>query len=127
MCSHFREKLKTCRKCDNDACVLLQRRDPYCKDCLRQYCTHKFRSTVSKNYVLKHSDKVLIAYSGGMSSAALISLVHDTLSRTNETRKMFFRPSLVFVDGEMMARGLWHVLTDFEQNASIDATLSTTS
>lgn len=87
----------TCKTCGETAHLLLRKKDPYCKTCFIANCTHKFRSTLGKSKLLKPGEKVLVGFSGGPSSAAMLQLLRDGFSE-DAHKKLLFEPSLVYVD-----------------------------
>lgn len=87
-----------CKKCGEEGSyVLLHRKDPTCRACFEVYCNHKFRSTIGKTKKLKPSDKVLIAYSGGLCSAAMVGLTNQAL-KDSANKKLRFIPAVIHVD-----------------------------
>lgn len=86
-----------CKTCGEVAHLVLRKRDPYCKTCFIVSCTHKFRSTLGKSKLLKPGDRVLVAFSGGPSSAAMLQLLRDGFSEEAHKR-LLFDPSLVYID-----------------------------
>lgn len=87
----------TCKTCGNTAHLVLRKKDAYCKTCFVANCTHKFRATLGKSKLLKPGDKVLVAFSGGPSSAAMLRLLRDGFSEDTH-KKLLFEPSLVYVE-----------------------------
>jgi cytoplasmic tRNA 2-thiolation protein 2 len=96
----FRENgLIKCKKCQlNNGFVLLQRKDVFCRNCFYDYCTHKFRSTIGKSKLVRTADRVLIAFSGGINSLALIHMINEGLN-DSQHKKLRFLPSIVYIDG----------------------------
>ena len=45
------------------------------RDCFLQYCHHKFRSAFGKTKVVRHNEKVLVAFSVGQASSAMLHLL----------------------------------------------------
>lgn len=86
-----------CKTCGELAHLVLRKRDPYCKTCFIVSCTHKFRSTLGKSKLLKPGDRVLVAFSGGPSSAAMLQLLRDGFSE-DAHKRLLFDPSLVYID-----------------------------
>jgi len=41
------------------------------------YCTHKFRSAFGKSKIIRDGEKVLVAFSGGQASTAMLYLVKE--------------------------------------------------
>uniref|UniRef100_A0A131YMR6 Cytoplasmic tRNA 2-thiolation protein 2 n=1 Tax=Rhipicephalus appendiculatus TaxID=34631 RepID=A0A131YMR6_RHIAP len=87
----------TCKTCGDTAHLILRKKDAYCKTCFVANCTHKFRATLGKSKLLKPGSKVLVAFSGGPSSAAMLRLLRDGFSE-GAHKKLLFEPSLVYVD-----------------------------
>lgn len=94
----------TCKTCGDTAHLLLRKKDAYCKTCFVANCTHKFRATLGKSKLLKPRDKVLVAFSGGPSSAAMLRLLRDGFSE-DAHKKLLFDPSLVYVDDDSSVLG----------------------
>ena len=94
---------RTCMKCSNSPAVVVVRlNDPLCKSCFLAYFTHKFRATIGKSRAITAGEKVLLAFSGGLSSSALLHLVCEGLSDTAR-KKLRFEPGIAFVDeGEVL-------------------------
>ena len=67
--------------------------------CFEEFFIHKFRSTISKSNVFGRGEHVLIAYSGGPSSTALLHLIVDGLSM-HARRRFQFQPHVAFIDGD---------------------------
>ncbi|GFR12038.1 cytoplasmic tRNA 2-thiolation protein 2 [Trichonephila clavata] len=89
--------LHKCKKCDLKSLVLLQKKDPFCKKCFFEYCSHKFRSTIGKSKKIKHADKVLLACSGGRKSVALLHMTKETLAFAT-AKQISFIPEILFID-----------------------------
>ncbi|XP_074603114.1 cytosolic thiouridylase subunit 2 [Brevipalpus obovatus] len=91
------EKLSTCKRCGLASFVCLQKKDVFCRSCFSQYCSHKFRATIGKSKLIKMKDTVLLAFSGGPSSVAMLDMVQDGLINPDAHRKLLFIPSLLFI------------------------------
>jgi len=77
-----------------------QKSSPYFfRKCFEEFFIHKFRSTLSKSNVFGRGERVLIAYSGGPSSAALLHLIADGLS-LNARRRLQLEAHVAFIDGD---------------------------
>ena len=73
-----------CKKCrTNDAVLTLRTKDRYCRDCFVTSVTHKFRSTLGKNRVMRHGDKVCVDFDGRQNSVALVKLINSSLDEKN--------------------------------------------
>ena len=48
-----------------------------CRNCFEAYCTHKFRMSFGKNRLVRDGEKALVAFSGGLSSTAMLHLVQE--------------------------------------------------
>ena len=94
---------RTCMKCSiSPAVVVVRLNDPLCKSCFLAYFTHKFRATIGKSRAIKAGEKVLLAFSGGPSSSAMLHLVCEGLSDT-AVKKLRFEPGIAFIDeGEVL-------------------------
>lgn len=94
---------RTCMKCSScPATVVVRLNDPLCKSCFLAYFTHKFRATIGKARVIRTGEKVLLAFSGGPSSSAMLHLVCEGLSCT-APKKLRFEPGIAFInEGEVL-------------------------
>jgi len=90
-------------KCSSSQAVVVVRlNDPLCKTCFLAYFTHKFRATIGKARAIRTGEKVLLAFSGGPSSSAMLHLVGEGLS-SRAPKKLRFEPGIAFVDeGEIL-------------------------
>ena len=105
-CKEKKRNGRICMKCSISAAVVVVRlNDPLCKSCFLAYFTHKFRATIGKSRAIKAGEKVLLAFSGGPSSSAMLHLVCEGLSDT-AVKKLRFEPGIAFVDeGEVLKQG----------------------
>lgn len=95
------ETSSVCKTCGEQAHLVLRKHDPYCKTCFLSNCTHKFRATLGKSRLMKFGENVLVAFSGGPSSAAMLRFVLEGLSE--EAHKRFiFKPSLLYIDDSVV-------------------------
>ena len=62
------------------------------------YAVHKFRSAIGKSRVIVPSDKVLIAFSGGLASSALLHFVKEGIKEA----KLRFSVAVVYVNGKSL-------------------------
>ncbi|KAB7496146.1 Cytoplasmic tRNA 2-thiolation protein 2-A [Armadillidium nasatum] len=91
-----------CRKCQiNNAKFILRDKDFYCTQCFTVYFVHKFRSTIGKSREIKHGDKVLVAFSGGISSTCLLHLIRQGLDEP-ATKKLQFHPHVLFINESIL-------------------------
>ena len=87
-----------CMKCaDTLAVVIVRGNDPLCKGCFLAYFVHKFRATIGKARVIRQGERVLLAFSGGLCSRAMLHMVCEGLSQS-AVKKFRFIPGVVFVD-----------------------------
>ncbi|XP_053305194.1 cytoplasmic tRNA 2-thiolation protein 2 [Spea bombifrons] len=87
-----------CMKCkEGTAAIIIRVGDAFCRSCFKEYFVHKFRAMLGKNRVVYPGEKVLLAYSGGPSSSAMIQQVQEGLSR-DAPKKLRFVPGILFVD-----------------------------
>jgi hypothetical protein len=79
------------------------------RKCFEEFFIHKFRSTISKSNVFGRGERVLIAYSGGPSSSALLHLIAEGLS-VNARRRLQFQAHVAFIDGNDKSNFLFPLL-----------------
>ena len=67
-----------------------------------KYANHKFRATLGKARAVKPNEAVLVAYSGGLSSGAMVKLIQQGLeeAKGSSQKKLVFKPSLLYIDGK---------------------------
>ncbi|KAF7644574.1 hypothetical protein LDENG_00219800 [Lucifuga dentata] len=99
-----------CRKCvkcrESRAAVVIRAGDAYCRDCFKEYFTHKFRAMLGKNRIIFPGEKVLLAVSGGPSSCSMLNQVQQGLSLQAQ-KKLRFNPGVVYIDeGGAVGRSL---------------------
>lgn len=93
--------LSKCKRCDGQPFVQLQKQHIFCKVCFKEYCEHKFRSTIGKTRMIKPHHRVLIAYSGGQSSTAMLDLALSSLRNESFTQRWLMKNAvLLYIDGE---------------------------
>ncbi|KAG8563073.1 hypothetical protein GDO81_015920 [Engystomops pustulosus] len=98
---------QTCMKCKEGSAVLIIRvGDAFCKSCFKDYFIHKFRAMLGKNRIVYPGEKVLLAYSGGPSSSAMIQQVQEGLSR-DAPKKLRFIPGILFIDEGAVCGQSW--------------------
>lgn len=89
---------KLCMKCkENEAKIVIRTNDPFCWDCFLTYIVHKFRAIIGKSKLIRDAEPVLLAYSGGSSSSALLHLVHDGMEKS-KFKKLRFKAEVVYID-----------------------------
>ncbi|CAI9551058.1 unnamed protein product, partial [Staurois parvus] len=81
----------------SSAVLIIRVGDAFCRSCFREYFVHKFRAMLGKNRAVFPGEKVLLAYSGGPSSSAMIQQIREGLSR-DAPKKLRFIPAIVFID-----------------------------
>ncbi|KAM8799225.1 cytoplasmic tRNA 2-thiolation protein 2 [Eudromia elegans] len=85
-------------KCKESPAVLVIRvGDPFCRACFREYFVHKFRAMLGKNRVIFPGEKVLLAFSGGAASSAMLRQVQEGLRRET-AKKLRFIPGIIYID-----------------------------
>lgn len=90
--------MSSCVKCeDGVAVIMIGTNGTFCKECFEKYFTHKFRASLGKHPIVRHGDRVAIAFSGGNNSCALLKLVTECLS-PNTFKRLKFHPGAIFVD-----------------------------
>nr|DBA16944.1 TPA: hypothetical protein GDO54_002468 [Pyxicephalus adspersus] len=94
-------------KCKEASAVLIIRvGDAFCRSCFKEYFVHKFRAMLGKNRVVFPGEKVLLAYSGGPSSNAMVQQVQEGLSR-DAPKKLRFIPGILFIDEGAVCNQSW--------------------
>lgn len=88
-----------CRKCKNQARVVLRTKDAYCKECFLAASTHKFRATLGKTKIMKVKDRALVAFSGSQSSVALLHFLRSGLDE-EQHKKLFFDVVVCYIEGK---------------------------
>lgn len=78
------------------------------RKCFDEFFIHKFRSTLSKSNVFQRGERVLVAFSGGPSSTALLHLIADGLS-INARRRLQFDAQVAFIDGKTKVNDVFHL------------------
>ncbi|KAF4532132.1 hypothetical protein B566_EDAN004138 [Ephemera danica] len=90
-----------CRKCQTEkACIVLQIRDAYCRECFLAFCAHKFRAILGKSRILHGNvaKPILLAFSGSGASVTLLKLVMESVSLDLQQRRLMAKPSIVYID-----------------------------
>ncbi|KAF6034398.1 CTU2 [Bugula neritina] len=91
-------KATICMKCKvKSPQVVIRVNDAFCRECFLMYCTHKFRSAFGKSKIIRDGEKVLVAFSGGQASTAMLHLVKEGKS-VRAQKKLRFVPGLIYVD-----------------------------
>lgn len=86
-----------CVKCGVKGILVTRIQDTFCKDCFQVYVVHKFRAAIGKSKLIRDGEKVLVAFSGGANSAALLHLIKDGLSERAH-KKLRFIPTILHID-----------------------------
>ena len=90
---------KACLKCRSPADIVLRDRDTYCKNCFEPYFIHKFRSQLGKTRLIYPNEKVLVAFSGGPASRAMVEMIREGTTSGGRHEKMLrFKPEIIHVD-----------------------------
>lgn len=90
---------KPCQKCKIEKPILtLRRKDVYCKMCFLTNCNHKFRSTLGKNKAIRPNDRILVTFSGGQGSLAVLKLIRNSLEDENNPKKVSYIPHIFIID-----------------------------
>lgn len=104
------DQVKRCRKCNSEqAFIVLDGVHVDCRKCFLESCNRKIRSTVGKSKLLKNNEPILIAFSGGPSSLALLDLVKNSIE-SEARREQKFRPSIVHIDTQSVLNRNMHEL-----------------
>jgi len=91
------------------------------RKCFEEFFIHKFRSTLSKSNVFGRGERVLLAYSGGPSSSALLHLIADGLS-VNARRRLQFQAHVAFIDGDFKFNFIFNINNCLESSLYPDST-----
>lgn len=91
---------KVCKRCGSDPFIILDKVHIECRACYLESCNKKLRSTIGKTKLLRNNDPILIAYSGGQSSRALLELIKNSIDSSTSHRQQKFRPSILHIDME---------------------------
>ncbi|KAL8574603.1 hypothetical protein ACOMHN_061603 [Nucella lapillus] len=84
-----------CVKCRRDVPVVVTRvNDAFCQECFLKYAVHKFRSAIGKSKVIVPKDHVLVAYTGGPASSALLHFMRQGINEG----KLRFTVSVIHID-----------------------------
>ncbi|KAL5106421.1 Cytoplasmic tRNA 2-thiolation protein 2 [Taenia crassiceps] len=87
-----------CIKCKGEfgpPAIFVRKDDPpLCKTCFLAGCMHKFRASFGKANIVRNREAVALAFSGGYSSLAMLTLAKMCQART-ESRKLRFDPTVV--------------------------------
>lgn len=86
-----------CVKCGEPGILIIRIHDSFCKNCFQVYVVHRFRAAIGKSKLIRDGEHVLVAYSGGANSSALLHLIQDGLSERAH-KKLRFIPTLLHVD-----------------------------
>lgn len=89
---------KCCRKCGSDPYIILDKVHFECRVCFLESCNRRIRSTMGKTQLLKNNDAVLLSYSGGPSSTALLDLIKDSIATGKSRREQKLEPSILHID-----------------------------
>ncbi|GFN92363.1 cytoplasmic tRNA 2-thiolation protein 2 [Plakobranchus ocellatus] len=86
-----------CVKCGAPGVLVTRIHDAFCKSCFQVYVVHKFRSAIGKSKLIRDGEAVLVAFSGGTNSSAMLHLIKDGLS-LRAHKKLRFTPTLLHID-----------------------------
>merc|ERR1712226_445359 len=88
-----------CKKCQSpNPVVKVHAQGSHCRDCFLTYANHKFRSTIGKEGIMPYGATVVLAYSGGPSSTAMVKLLSDSLRETKKKANLNFKVKCVHVE-----------------------------
>ena len=95
-----------CVKCSEFASIVARIKDPMCRDCFDAYFVHKFRASLGKSRLFLNEERVLLAFSGGINSASLLSMVQRGLCESSHKR-LQFSIDVIFIDEECLFGKTW--------------------
>ncbi|KAI5963607.1 CTU2 [Candida pseudojiufengensis] len=83
---------EVCQKCKNEQAILKARNELHCRECFLRLVRGKQRKQMSDerykvNYKRNKNEKVLLAYSGGISSLVLLDIIANLLAEQSEAHK----------------------------------------
>ncbi|XP_075242535.1 cytoplasmic tRNA 2-thiolation protein 2-like [Convolutriloba macropyga] len=88
-----------CKKCASpNPAVKVHTQGSHCRDCFLTYANHKFRSTIGKEGIIPYGAKVVLGYSGGPASTAMIKLLGDSLREKKKKANLNFQVYCIHVD-----------------------------
>lgn len=90
--------IKVCRRCGSQPHILFDSVHLECRTCFLESCAKKIRSTIGKTQLLKNNDHVIIAYSGGQSSRALLELLRNSIEKNTSRREQKLKPIILHID-----------------------------
>lgn len=88
---------KVCRRCGAEPFVIIDKVRVECRQCFLEFCNKKFRTTIGKSKLVKNNACILVAYSGGQNSTALLDLINNSI-RMETRREQKFRVAVIHVD-----------------------------
>eukprot|EP01117_Protostelium_nocturnum_P004570 TRINITY_DN1646_c0_g1_i1.p1 TRINITY_DN1646_c0_g1~~TRINITY_DN1646_c0_g1_i1.p1 ORF type:complete len:234 (+),score=103.02 TRINITY_DN1646_c0_g1_i1:30-704(+) len=86
-----------CVKCKVEKSTLIFRRESTCWKCFEQQCIKKFKGQLNLKQK-NRSEPVLIAFSGGPSSRALIEILHECIAGRNKASAYFEVKGFIHID-----------------------------
>ena len=66
-----------CPRCTVERCATVHRQQPLCRSCHCVTFTSRFRQTLKRRCAVQPTDRVLVGWSGGLSSSVLCELMRD--------------------------------------------------
>ncbi|KAI6652610.1 Cytoplasmic tRNA 2-thiolation protein 2-A-like [Oopsacas minuta] len=96
-----------CVKCGNKASIIARIKDAMCIGCFDAYYVHKFRAALGKSRLFLNEERVLLAYSGGINSVSLLSMVKRGLDESSH-KKLQFLVDVIFIDEGCLFGDTWN-------------------
>ena len=100
-----------------------------CADCFLVDANHKFKSTIGRERAIPYGTEVVLAYSGGPSSTAMLKLVSDALKEEKKA-KLKFTVRVVHInltparnDDTMSSQNVLEQMSKLCQNLGFDLTI----
>lgn len=106
-------ELKQCRRCGSEPFVCIDKVRIECRQCFSEFCNKKFRTTIGKSKLVKNNESILLAYSGGPNSTALLDLIHSSMMY-DAGRDQKFKVSILHIDTSSISRLQSDLLGDHE-------------
>lgn len=86
-----------CRRCGQTPYIILDKVHIECQNCYVESSTRKFRQAFGKAKLVYNYDSLLLAYSGGQSSAALLDMIKTRVDSSYGLEPKC-RPSIIHID-----------------------------
>ncbi|CAD8070332.1 unnamed protein product [Paramecium sonneborni] len=92
---------KLCKKCKTNKPSIIIQKDPVCQECFIGYVEHMFKMSLRlKCNITQKNEKLLICFSGGQNSTALVKMTSDVVYSTcaHNKSKMFIQAHVLYIN-----------------------------